>query len=227
MTAFSRSPRLLKGALVQVDPLNPQRTLVLFQYNPDRVTRSLQVRSSNGDNTQEPMRLSGPPDETINIEIEIDATDQLETGVGPAGQVGIHPALAALELLVYPSAAQVITTEALARAGILEIIPPEAPLTLLVWGTLRIVPVHLTSYSITEEAFDPNLNPIRASVELSMNVLNYHNSRLLSPAGVAFMAHQVTKEALAAVQIANTADAALRNSRPSSGADDVGLISIA
>jgi hypothetical protein len=228
MTAFSRSPRLLKGALVQVDPLNPQRTLVLFQYNPDRVTRSLQVRSSNGEtNSQEPMRLSGPPDETINIEIEIDATDQLETGVGSAGQVGIHPALAALELLVYPSAAQVITTEALARAGILEIIPPEAPLTLLVWGTLRIVPVHLTSYSITEEAFDPNLNPIRASVELSMRVLNYHNSGLVSPAGVAFMAHQVTKEALAAVQLANTADAALRSNRPSSGADDVGLVSIA
>jgi len=205
------SPQVLKGALVQVDPLNPQRTVVVFQYNPDRMTRSLRTQSTQGEgNRPTPTRLLGPPEETISLEIEIDATDQLATGQGPGRDVGIHPTLASLELLIYPSATNVIASEALARTGILEIIPPEAPMTLLVWGGLRILPVHITSYSITEEAFDPNLNPIRASVDISLQVLTYHSSGLLSPAGVAFMAHQITKEAMAAVQLANTTDTALR-----------------
>lgn len=218
------SPKVLKGALVQVDPLNPQRTVVVFQYNPDRMTRSLQTQASQSESSSPmPMRLIGPPEETISLEVEIDATDQLLVSQATAQDIGIHPALASLELLVYPNAAQVIADEVLARTGILEIIPPEAPLTLLVWGALRVLPVHITSYSITEEAFDPNLNPIRASVELGMRVLNYHNSGLVSPAGVAFMAHQLTKEALAAVQLANTADTALRTG----GDGEVGVVVIA
>ena len=219
MTAFTHPVRLLKGALLQVDPLNPQRTVVIFQYNPERVTRSLQTQSSqSGDSRQPiPMRLIGPPEETISLEVEIDAADQIRTDQDVVREVGIHPALAALELFVYPVAGQVIAREALARTGIIEIIPPETPMTLLVWGA-RTVPVHITSYSITEEAFDPNLNPIRASVELSMQVLNYHNSGLVSPAGIAFMAHQLAKEAMAAIQRVNTTDAAFRN--PPS--DDIG-----
>lgn len=209
------SPKVLKGALVQVDPLNPQRTVVVFQYNPDLMTRSLQTQASQSEsNSPIPMRLIGPPEETISLEIELDATDQIATGQGPARDIGLHAALAALEVLIYPPAAQVITNEALAATGILEIIPPEAPLTLLIWGALRVLPVHISSYSITEEAFDPNLNPIRASIELSMQVLNYHNSGLLSPAGVAFMAHQLTKEALAAVHLANTVDVGTQGNGP-------------
>ena len=54
----------------------------------------------------------------------------------------------------------------------------EAPLTLFVWSAQRIVPVRITEFSITEEAFDPALNPIRAKVSLGMRVLTRRRPRL-------------------------------------------------
>jgi hypothetical protein len=68
---------------------------------------------------------------------------------------------------------------------------------LFVWGPKRVLPVRLTSFSITEQAFDPDLNPIRASVNLSLAVLSYQDLGLLSPGGALFMVHQVAKEAMA------------------------------
>ena len=44
------------------------------------------------------------------------------------------------------------------------IVPMESSLSLFVWSKDRIVPVRVTDFSITEEAFDPALNPIRAKV---------------------------------------------------------------
>ena len=94
--------------------------------------------------------------------------------------------------------------EVLAAVGIIEVIPPEAPLTLFVWGVKRVLPVRLTEFSITEEAYDPGLNPIRAKVGLGMRVLNYHDLGLLSVGGGLFMAHQVMKEVMATIGGVNT-----------------------
>lgn len=199
MTAFPGSPRLLKGIIVGIESLNPIASIIVFQYNPDTLSRTLTAQTVGGDNTDraEVMRFKGPPQESIRLEVEIDATDQLEQARFPATQMGIYPALAALEMLLYPGSARAIVNEALLKVGILEIIPPEAPLTLFIWGVQRILPVRLTELSITEEAFDPNLNPIRAKVSLSMRVLNYHDLGLLSPGGSLFMVHQIAKEAVA------------------------------
>src|SRR5262249_60120840 len=120
--------------------------------------------STEGGDRSEALRLKGPPVETIKLDAEIDATDQLEIADGTATQVGLHPQLAVLELIVYPTSAQLQSNNSLAQAGTLEIVPMETPLTLFVWSKQRILPVRLTDFSITEEAFDPALNPIRAKV---------------------------------------------------------------
>lgn len=200
MTGYSRSPRLLKGAIVVADVTRPLSSLVIFQYNPDTVRRTIRGRTAEqGGATSEALRLAGPPDESISMQIEVDATDQLEAGDPDAASLGLHPTLARLELLLYPNAALQIANEALARIGIIELIPPEMPLTLLVWGPMRVLPVRLTSFTIAEEAFDTRLNPIRATVDLDLTVLTYQDLGLTSVGGAVHMAHHLAKEAVAAV----------------------------
>jgi hypothetical protein len=109
-------------------------------------------------------------------------------------------------VLLYPKAAYVIANEALAAIGAIEILPPEAPLTLFVWGVHRIVPVRITDLTITEESFDPALNPTRAKASLGLRVLNYADLGLASPGGALFMAHHVAKEVMA--QVSSASDAA-------------------
>ena len=200
MTSFPNSPRLQKGAIIGMDPFNPLASVVVFQYNPDTMTRTITAQTTGGDADRgEALRLKGPPQETIRLDVELDATDQLERGDGIATTVGLYPALAALEMLLYPKSALVIANEVLLNLGVIEVIPPEAPLTLFVWGASRILPVRLTGLTITEEAYDPGLNPIRAKVSLDLRVLSYHDLGLLSVGGTLFMAHQVAKEVMATI----------------------------
>ena len=143
--------------------------------------------------------------------MEIDATDQLERGDSIAGSMGVYPDAGRLEMLLYPKSALVIANEVLLNIGVIEVIPPEAPLTLFVWGVNRILPVRLTELSITEEAYDPNLNPIRAKVSLGLRVLNYHDLGLLSVGGTLFMAHQIAKEVMATIgSVGNIAGGCIR-----------------
>ncbi|MEK6321049.1 MAG: hypothetical protein AABN33_05140 [Acidobacteriota bacterium] len=208
MSSFPNSPRLLKGAIIGLDPLKPLASVVVFQYNPDTLTRRIDARSSGGsDNADrsEAFRLTGPPKETITLSVEIDATDQLEQANPLAVVSGIHPTLAALEMLLYPGSALTIANTALALTGILEIIPPEAPLTLFFWGPARVVPVRITSLSITEEAHDTLLNPIRAKVDLTLQVLSYFDLKVTNPGYQLFLAHHIAKEVLANANVANSA----------------------
>jgi len=193
-------PKILRGALVGVDLFNPISSVIVFQYNPDTLERTLQPQGSEGGDDAAPgeiLRLKGPPIETIKLEAEIDATDQLEAGAEPATKTGIHPQLAALEMLIYPKSALVIANSVLAAVGTIEVIPPAAPMTILVWGPRRVLPVKVAEFSITEEAHDASLNPIRARVSLSLRVLSYADLPSTNPGHALFLAHQVTKEALA------------------------------
>jgi hypothetical protein len=208
MSTFPASPRLLKGALVGLDPFNPLASVVVFQYNPDTMTRRLEPRgmgSEGGGDRSEAFRLVGPPKETITLSVEIDATDQLEQANPLAVASGVTPALAALEMLFYPKSTLVLTNLALSAVGILEIVPPEAPLTLFVWGPQRVLPVRVTGIGITEEAYDPLLNPIRAKVDLSLLVLSYYDLKVTNPGHMLFLAHQIAKEVMATTNVANAA----------------------
>lgn len=200
MTSFPRSPRLQKGAIIGLDPFNPLASVVVFQYNPAEMKRGLTVEGgAEGGIDPDALRIKKPPRESIDITVALDATDQLEKADPLATSLGIHPQLASLEMLLYPKSAQVITNYALQAAGMIEVVPPESWLTLFVWGIKRVVPVKLKSFSVTETEFDPNLNPIRADVTLGMQVLNYSDLGLVSPGGVLFMAHQITKEVMATI----------------------------
>jgi hypothetical protein len=204
MTIFPGSPKLLKGGIVLIDPeTSAVLRIITLQYNSDSLSRSLQVQgiqSESGDRS-DVLRLKGPPVETIKLDAEIDATDQLEfPDQNPnATQLGIYPQLAALETIVYPTSGQLIANNALARIGTLEIAPMETPLTLFIWSKSRILPVRLTDFSITEEAFDPNLNPIRAKVSLGMRVLNVNDLGFEHKGGSLFMVYHQQKEGLAAM----------------------------
>ena len=202
MSTFPGSPRLLKGALIGVDPLNPLGAVVVFQYNPDTMTRKIDPRAVSADGDRgEAFRLTGAPKETITLSIEIDATDQLEQANPLAIASGIYPTLAALEIMVYPKSAIVIANTLLSLIGTIEVIPAESPMTLFVWGPQRVLPVRITSFSITEEAHDQLLNPIRAKVDLSLTVLSYHDLPLLSAGRVLFLAHHIVKEVMAATNL--------------------------
>lgn len=195
------SPRLLKAGLVRVDPGSGRVLGVIgLQYNPDTLTRSLQLQATGetGDRSQA-LRLKGAAVETIRLEAEIDATDRLaHPDANPdAVALGIHPELAALEELVHARADDLQNNDALASAGVLEVLPLEAPLTLFVWSGQRVVPVRVTDLSVTEEAFDTALNPIRARVSLSLRVLSVDDLGFEHRGGTLFMAYLRNKEGLA------------------------------
>jgi len=210
MTSFPGTPKVIKGGIVLLDPVTSAvRRIIAMQYNPDSISRSLQVQGigESGDRS-EALRLKGPPVETIKVEAEIDATDQLEVVNGTAISVGLHPQLSALELIIYPTSAQLQSNNSLAQSGTLEIAPMESALMLFIWSQQRIVPVRLTEFSITEEAFDVNLNPIRAKVSLGMRVLNVNDLGFNHKGGSLFMSYLLNKEQLAK-KVSNSAFAAL------------------
>ncbi len=209
MSNFPGSPKLMKGAIVGFDLTNPLASVVIFQYNPQKMTRSLTARTPASEGAgPEVVRLAGAPDEQIDLDIEIDATDQLETAEPTAVGMGIYPQLSALEMLLYPKSAKVILNTMLMAAGTMEVVPPEAPLTLFIWGVKRVLPVRLTRFIINEEAYDAALNPIRAKVTLGMKVLSYNDFPVTHPGYHAFLAHQVVKEVMAVVgSVGNIASA--------------------
>ena len=209
MTSFPGSPQLLKGGIVLIDPSSGAvRRVIALQYNPDTLSRTLQPQAvKEGGDRSEALRPKGPAVETIKLEAELDATDQLEfPDQHPnAAQLGVLPQLAALEMLLYPSTSQLQSNQVLAQLGTLEIAPMESSLALFVWSKNRVVPVRLTDFSITEESFDPALNPIRAKVSLGLRVLSVDDLGFSHKGGSIYLAYQKQKEQLAG----KSADAAL------------------
>ncbi len=199
----SISPAVIKGAILGFDIFNPLASVIIFQYNPETMTRTLAAQTSGGQpggtGRAEPLRLTGAPQEDISLAVEIDATDQLEDDNAVARTLGIYPQLSAMEMLLYPKTASVILNSVLLATGHIEIVPPQAPLTILIWGPGRVVPVQLTSFSITEQAYDEALNPIRASVSFGLRVLSYNDFPVTHPGFALFMAHQIVKETMAVV----------------------------
>lgn len=197
------SPRLVKGGLVTLDPNTAAlQSVIALQYNPDSLSRTLQIQAVQGaqDGTRvDALRLRGPAVETIKLDAELDATDQLEfpNQFPLALQLGLQPQLAQLEMLVNPTVETLMADDSMASSGTLQIIPLQQALTLFVWSKSRVVPVRLTEFSITEEAFDPNLNPIRAKVSLGMRVLNVDDIGFSTPGGHIFMAYLTNKQQLA------------------------------
>jgi hypothetical protein len=202
--SLTSSPKLIKGGLVVLAPGGgPVLRQIALQYNPDTLTRSYQVQAVGGDGGGEraqPFRLKGPAIESIKVDAEIDATDQLEFPDSNPNAIdfGIAPQLAVLEALVNPSVDELLAVASQTANGTLEILPPEAPLVLFIWSRNRVVPVRVTEFSITEEAFDSALNPIRAKVSLGLRVMTTDDFGFTHKGGTIFISHLRTREALAA-----------------------------
>lgn len=216
-SGFARSPKLLKGALVVYASHDPGAAakVIPFQYNPEQVSRSLSqggtatgttsggasstISASRGQAQQDVLRVQGPPREAFTLSVILNATDQLEAPEQNQNivQNGLYAVLATLEMLLYPTSFQVLQNEALADGGEVQLNPADLPLVLFVWGRSRVVPIKVTSFSITEEAFDPRLNPIQAKVELGLQVLNYVDLPTSSAGRDIYLSYQRQKETLA------------------------------
>ncbi|MFJ8531880.1 hypothetical protein [Streptomyces sp. NPDC093591] len=199
MTRYADIPKPIRSGIVIVDPElgTPERVIVL-QFNPDTLERSLAPQAAGGEgegegDRNEALRLKGPAEETWTFTAEIDSTDQLEV----AAPDGIHPELAALEMLVHPTTAQLREATQEAKKGTIEISPIEMPLTLFTWGSKRVLPVRLTELSISETAFDVNLNPMRASLNIGMKVLSVSDLPPEHRGADLYLAHLAQKERLA------------------------------
>jgi hypothetical protein len=219
-------PNLQKGALAVYPTHTPgsqPTTLIVFQFNPESMRRTLAHRAppvppdgKTGAAKEDVLRVAGPPLETINMTVEMHAADQLEEPDenSAVAQNGLHPALATLELLMYPPTLSAQKIEEQAARGAVQVSPADLPLVLLIWGKSRVVPVKLTSFSISEDAFDTRLNPISAKVELGLQVLTYMEFTDSSIGRDAFIAYQKAKESLAQQNSPGNNQAGIRNLLP-------------
>ncbi|WP_431970462.1 hypothetical protein [Nocardia sp. bgisy134] len=208
MTDLDYTAKLVKGGLVVIGPNSGALLqIIALQYNPETLTRSFQMQTSGeSSDRSQPLRISAAPIETIKLDAVLDATEQLE----PPGRQptvvehGLHSQLAVLETLAYPRSDDLLANDRLAGSGTLEVLPIEAPLTLFVWSRSRVIPVRLTDLAVTEEAFDPALNPLRAKVSLGLRVLSVDDFGFTHRGGAIFMSHLQQKESLAARSSAAT-----------------------
>ncbi|MGI6457728.1 MAG: hypothetical protein ACOX5R_19205 [bacterium] len=224
--------------------LIPIPNIIIFQYNPDTFIRNLtpytppRIRDTeeDSDSSTESRQTerSQPydPEESFSLKLILDASDALEKPqFHPVAVIsGVADRIAALEMLLYPvtegvqllgsiaasvsvSAGGASISAGGSAAG--ETVPnPRVPVTLLIWGPGRIVPVRLTSFSVEEQAFSPLLYPIRATVNVGMKVLQpaAFQRRTGSPSPeeqLATAAYQFTmtqKQLLATANLANSVE---------------------
>lgn len=239
---FSRSPRLLKGALVELtEPfLGPMPKIIVFQYNPVELSRDLTPWSASvkggGTYWQESTGQPFDPGESFSLDLILDASDALEQPERhPVAVVsGIADRIAALEMLLYPIGESLLG-ESFAKAFGEEILGEKGergtvPVVLFIWGPGRIVPVRLTSFKVTEEAFSPTLYPLRATVSIGLQVLTAESfksgkkdengkPKLSASEQIAVKAYEFTrgqKEVLARTNLANSFESVLGQVAPPS-----------
>ncbi|HET6485151.1 MAG TPA: hypothetical protein VFH83_01955 [Spirochaetia bacterium] len=223
MGTSTMSPTLRRGALVIYTSDSPgtQPVTVNFQYNPGELRRTLTSRrprdaAQPSAAPQDARLVAGPPVEAISLSVELDAADQLADPSSNQDTVdhGLHMPLAALEMLLYPPSAQFEHNQQLAQNGQIQVSPSVLSLVLLDWGESRMVPVMVTSFSVTEQEFDTQLNPIRAKVDLGLQVLTYLDLRDNSTGVDAFVSYQKEKERLARGYYTGSTPAQTQNLSP-------------
>ncbi|MCG8421427.1 MAG: hypothetical protein MJE77_26205 [Proteobacteria bacterium] len=197
-------PHLRRGAIARVDPIIGvvPTSLAVFQYNPAELSRTMAAQSANGST-----RSGSVPHETISMRVELDAADQMERGDQGIVRPSIYPSLSALEVLIYPSVVTTLANLAQSKLGAIEVIPPQSPVAVLLWGT-RVLPVRVTQLGVKETAFDKELNPIRADVDLGLQVLTYDDLGWLNVGSFLYLANQLRREVFAAANLLTAGPAA-------------------
>lgn len=230
---------LLKGALVAFTPTFlpvPAPDVTVFQYNPESLTHTWSQPAPSGGGagscgrtgmtTGSPLAVPGPPGEQFDLSVVLDGNEDIADG-GASGALasvsGVYTRLAALEMLLYPAQSAASSLLGQASAAIVRALggsgaPPQTvpdssvPITLFVWGPLRVVPVRVTGLTITETLYDALLNPVHADVKLSLKVLSpaelaATGTDMSVLAKIATVAYEYTLSVRQAAAIANLANA--------------------
>ncbi|RYG87204.1 MAG: hypothetical protein EON59_08090 [Alphaproteobacteria bacterium] len=211
VAGYPNSPKLIKVAIISIPAGVPVPSVIVLQYNPERLSRTIAPKyvQTGGIALGDEM-LAGPSEETIRLTARINAVDQLAASGAVAGEFGIYPQIAELEICMFPHNTTTLSNADKITLGLLEIVPSEMPLTLLVWGSKRVVPVQLTGYSVTETMHDPNLNPVTADVSLTFKVLTYQECAATQPDYIVSIANLLSRASLPALNLADSAGGAGR-----------------
>jgi hypothetical protein len=226
-TGLSRSPKLEKGALVQLVKglMGVAPNVIPFQYNPEKLSHTLTTWNPfEVDQTQRgaqaPAVQPFDPQESFSLTLELDATNDLEDDDPVAKAVGVADRLAALKKLTLPTeglvgdlvSSAVASARALVGKASMHAVRPTVPVVLFVWGPGRILPVRVTSFSVEETLFSPSLYPLQSTVTLGLEVLtpDVFKCQHGLTAGIAVAAYNFTRlqeDALAVAHVANNRDA--------------------
>ncbi len=210
--------QLLRGGLVEYgsDFLGPLPNLVIFQFNPETMSRVIQIPPRPvGATAREVSQAGDPPIERITIKAEFSASDQLNDDDALAHLSGVGPQLAALEKMVHPtnilgglfSPPTDPVGAALQGGGgqATQPIPRENyPRILFIWGLTRVLPVVIESMTINELLYDGLLNPIQADVSIGMAVNAPTKCSDDAVAQGAYSYSTTAKEVQAVANLANT-----------------------
>jgi hypothetical protein len=214
---FRNQPKVLRGAFVEYG-LSVPPLIVLFQFNPLQLSRRrsqwfsvpawaqergerLTLRDfhqSFEDLTKlRDAQLVTVQPESLSFEIRLDATDKLNEGDSITEQFGIAPQLSTLELMVLPKSESIFgqILDALRPGGFSFTCTQKPPMVLFIWGRKRVLPVNINSMNITETEFSAHLNPIRATVDVDLTIIEGPNAT--------YMYSKALKEAMSGLNLAN------------------------
>lgn len=214
---FTNKPRILRGAFVKYG-LSIPPLIVVFQFNPVQLTRNRSLtfpvpgekkdtpRSKSLHQTEESLlkiqekQQVTVPEESISFEIRLDATDKLNEGDPITEQFGIAPQLATLEAMVQPKSESLLgkLLPDLKVKGFSFTKSTNPPMILFIWGRKRVLPVNINSMNITETEFSTDLNPIRATVSVSLTAIEGPN--------IPYTYSKAMKEAMSVLHLANLID---------------------
>jgi len=208
---------LLRGALIEYgsDFMGPIPNVVIFQFNPETLTRTVQIPSRPTSGTQRETTQAGEASvEKITLKASFSAADEFGDNKALARLFGVGTRLAALEKMVYPSndllaaigKALGIGSNPLGGSDPRQPIPREKfPRILFIWGVYRVLPVVLESMSITEQQYDFLLNPVQAEVSITLAVNANDKCSDDEVAKGAMLYSNMAKDAQAMANLANTA----------------------
>lgn len=181
---MTESKGYLRGAFIAYESggYPDKKRVIPFRFNPETLSRSLTVeQGSSGSGTegsttsstsssdqQSSDASSGTVKESFKVLVRVDFADRLEATSKLPAELGVAPEIAAIEDLLYPG-----ETEASASSDGTEAVRQKLPrpTVLLVWGRKRVLPVKITGLTINEALYNSQLNPIRADIEVSVEVL--------------------------------------------------------
>ena len=181
---MTESTSYLRGAFIAYESggYPDKRRLIPFRFNPESLSRSLSVeQGQSGSGTEGSASStsstasggasdasSGSVKESFKVLVRVDFADRLEAAQNLPAELGVAPEIAAIEDLLYPA-----ESEAEASSDGTEPVRQKLPrpTVLLVWGRKRVLPVKITGLTINEAMYNSQLNPVRADIEVSIEVL--------------------------------------------------------